>query len=141
MTSSKPVLVFSAAVMDMLHEGHLNLLAAMRKRGDMTAMVLHDGFSTFRNKRKFPVENLEKRTRNLIECGLVDIIRYTFDEEPIKEFTALIQRFRPRFDLVFMRGDDWLTFPGRGVIDYHQIPIEFVSYTRGVSSTELRREL
>lgn len=134
-------LVFTAAVFDLLHSGHLNLLRSMRERGDLTLVILHDGFTTFRNKGKLPIEPLEKRTRNLIDTGLVDIIWHTFSEEPIPEFVRVVQRFGKIFDLVFMRGDDWAAFPGRGVLDMHHIPIEFVPYTKGVSSSKTRMEL
>lgn len=141
MTCSRPTLVFTAAVMDMLHKGHLNLLRQMRNRGDLVAVVLHDGFTTFANKGKLPIEPIEKRVRNLIDCGLVDIIKITYSLEPEKEFGEIINRYGGAFDLVFMRGDDWEGFPGKRVIDYHGIPIEYVPYTRGESSTALRDDL
>jgi hypothetical protein len=43
-------------------------------------------------------------------------------------------------DVLFMRGDDNLDFPGRHVLDDFAVPIEFVPYTDGVSSTEIRQE-
>jgi cytidyltransferase-like protein len=134
-------IVFTAAVMDLLHEGHLNLLQEMRKRGDLVLVVLHDGFTTFGNKRKLPIENLEKRTRNLVDTGLVDIIRYTFEPEPVRAFESVVRDFSEKFDLLFMRGDDWLDFPGKNIIDKYRIPIEYVSYTKNTSSTKLRNEL
>lgn len=136
-------IVFTAAVMDLLHEGHINLLKKMREeagKSGITIVVLHDGFTTFKNKRKLPIENLEKRTRNLIDTGLVDIILYTFDEEPIKQFEYIIDRFRYE-EKLFIRGDDWKDFPGRKVLDDNSIDMEFVSYTKGVSSSKLRTEL
>lgn len=141
MTCSKPILCFTAGVMDMLHEGHLNVLAQMKLRGDVTAVVLHDGFTTFKNKSKLPVEPIEKRVRNLIDCGLVDIIRITYEEEPVKEFQGIINRYKNLFNLIFMRGDDWKDFPGRNIIEASGIPIEFISYTKGISSSLLREVL
>jgi cytidyltransferase-like protein len=134
-------LVFTAAVMDLLHEGHLNLLKSMRESGDLTLVVLHDGFTTFKNKHRLPIENLEKRTRNLIDTGLVDIIRFTFSESPSMEFREIIDRFQPQFDLIFMRGDDWRDFPGRSVLERADIPIVQIPYTVGASSSKLRLEL
>lgn len=137
---TKYKLVFTASVMDILHHGHLNLLNEMRKeRTDL--VVLHDGFTTFQNKKKLPIESLEKRTRNLIDTGLVDIIMHTYTKEPIEELNKIIQRYSDKFELVFMRGDDWEQFPGRSVIDKYNIPIKFVAYTGGVSSSALRTEL
>jgi IS1 family transposase len=103
-------------------------------------VVLHDGFTTFKNKRKLPIENLEKRTRNLIDCGLVDIIKYTFEPEPVNTFNKLLVRYH-MFDITFYRGDDWPNFPGREAIEAHSIPIVLVPYTKGISSSKLRNEL
>lgn len=133
-------LVFTAAVMDLLHEGHINLLTRMREAGDLTLVVLHDGFSTFANKHKLPIENLEKRTRNLVDTGLVDIIKYTFEPAPTKAFEQIIDQYK-QFDLFFMRGDDWSEFPGKDIIVRHNIPITLVPYTQAVSSSKLRAEL
>jgi cytidyltransferase-like protein len=133
-------LVFTAAVMDLLHEGHINLLKEMRKAGDLTLVILHDGFTTFANKEKLPIESLEKRTRNLIDTGLVDIIRYTFEPEPIVAFNSVIIDYC-KFDLLFMRGDDWQDFPGREVLETFNIPIKMIKYTKEISSSKLRNEL
>lgn len=133
-------IVFTAAVMDLLHEGHLNLLGQMRKSGDLTLVILHDGFTTFENKRKLPIENLEKRTRNLIDTGLVDIIWHTYEKSPKKEFMRVIDRFRDH-ELLFMRGDDWAGFPGKWLLDAHNVEQRLIPYTKGVSSTFLRDKL
>lgn len=134
-------LVFTASVMDLLHEGHINLLTKMRAEGDLVLVILHDGFTTFENKRKLPIENLEKRTRNLVDTGLVDIIRYTFEKEPIEAFEKVIKDFGSKFELLFMRGDDWGEYPAKSVIDKYKIPVKFVDYTKNISSSKLRNEL
>jgi len=109
----------------------------MRERGDLTLVVLHDGFATFEHKRRLPIENLDKRTRNLIDTGLVDIIRHAYNYAPHAEFQAIIDQFDGRFDLVFMRADNWEQFPGRATLEQSHIPIETVPYTAGISSTKL----
>jgi cytidyltransferase-like protein len=133
-------LVFTCGVCDMFHKGHINLLKKMGERGDLVMVILHDGFTTFKNKQKLPIENLEKRTRNLIDSGLVDIVKFTFEEEPHQTFERLIGRYK-EFQLLFMRGDDWQDFPGKATLEKHGIPIEYVPYTEGVSSTMLRNYL
>lgn len=136
-------LVFTAAVMDLLHYGHINLLETMRQRGDMTLLVLHDDLSTYKNKQRFPVDPLERRATHIIETGLVDILMYTYSQAPEAEFIAIIERFRDRlgFELLFMRGDDWMKFPACNVINQHNVPVEFVRYTEGVSSSLIREEV
>jgi len=133
-------IVFTCGVFDLMHEGYIKLFERMREQGDLTLAVVHDGFTTFANKRKLPIENLEKRTRNLVDTGLVDIITYTFEKEPCQSFENLINRYK-KFDLLFMRGDDWQDFPGKTVIEKYGIPIKYVPYTKSVSSTMLRARL
>ena len=134
-------LVFTASVMDLLHEGHINLLKKMKAEGDLVLVVLHDGFTTFENKRKLPIENLEKRTRNLIDTGLVDIIRYTFEKEPVKAFKKIIKDYGDKFELLFMRGNDWLEYPAKSILDKNNIPVKIIEYTKEISSSKLRNEL
>lgn len=135
-------LVMTAAVMDLFHEGHINLLKQMRGYGDMILVVLHDGFTTFENKNKFPIETLEKRTRNLIDSGLVDIVKYTYEVEPHHTFANIIHTYNKLFDEIkFVRADDWEDFPGKRTIQAFNVPIFYVPYSKGVSSTKLRNEL
>lgn len=126
----------TCAVMDLLHEGHLRLLETMRENSDIVLVVLHDGFTTFKNKRKLPIENLEKRTRNLIDSGLVDIIKYTFEEQP--NFASILKQYE-KCDITFYRGDDWEAFPGKESLE--ETTIVYLPYTKGVSSSILRNEL
>lgn len=133
---SKPKLAMTAAVMDLLHAGHIKLLEEMNKRADLVLVVLHDGFSTFKNKRKLPIESLEKRTRNLIDSGLVDIVKHTFQPEP--DFKPLLERYK-KFDVTFYRGDDWSDFPGKKTLGRTKIVL--LPYSKGISSTMLRNEL
>lgn len=134
-------LVFTAAVMDLFHEGHIELLSQMNEIGDITLVVLHDGFTTFKNKKKLPIENLEKRTRNLIDSGLVDIIKHTFQPEPIDAFKEIVEKYGKKFELIYMRGDDWSEFPGVSVIREANIPIVYKKYKENISSSKLRGEL
>ena len=129
-------LAMTCAVMDLLHTGHINLFERMRERADLVLVLLHDGFTTFKNKKKLPIENLQKRTRNLIDSGLVDIIKYTFEEQP--DFTNILKQYE-QFDITFYRGDDWQAFPGKESLK--ETPIVYLPYTKGISSTILRNEL
>lgn len=40
---------------------------------------------------------------------------------------------------IYVRGDDMPNFPGREVIE-EVMPIKFLSYTHGISSTEIRKK-
>lgn len=133
----KKKIVISASILDLCHKGHLNLLREMRKNGDKTIMVLHDDYSCFLIKDKFPIWDLKRRKNALKMTGLIDEIYTAKKQNPGNQFEKIIKKYKGN-DLLFMRGDDNKNFPGKEVIDEHNIPIEYVPYTKGVSSTQLK---
>jgi cytidyltransferase-like protein len=135
--------VFTAAIFDLLHKGHLNLLRKMRKeagKNGLVIVVLHNDKSCFDIKDKFPIQDLQHRTRNVMLSGLVNAVVATYDTEPDNEFRSIILQHSNQ-ELLFMRGDDNKSFPAKDIIDTYEIPIKYVPYTKGVSSTKLRGEL
>lgn len=158
-------IVFTAAVMDCLHEGHVNLLNRMRVEAGAdgkVAVILHDDKSTFENKKRFPVQSLRQRSKNLADSGLVNKIYLTEKADPSFDMVEFIkenqENYKPAeivlqkigvepetvyspLEFVYMRGDDWQDFPGRKVIEAFNIPIKFVAYTPGVSTTQIREDL
>lgn len=132
--------VLTAAIMDMFHEGHVNLLKEMKKRGDTIIVVLHSDESCFRIKNKFPVQSLAKRVENLKNSGLVDHVLITDLDDPGAQFVAATYMYKTA-NFLFMRGNDNYDFPGRDTIEMLGIPIEIIPYTEGVSSTQIRGEL
>lgn len=128
----------TAAIMDLMHEGHINLLREMRDKADKIVVVLHDDESCFRIKGKLPIQDIWKRVQNLYISGLADEVLITHSIDPSEEFEKVIGWYD---DIIFMRGSDNLDFPGRWMIDKHNIPVSFVDYTKGVSSTEIKKIL
>lgn len=131
-------IVLTAAIMDLLHAGHINLLKNMRDNGDRVYVVLHDDKSCFQIKGRFPVQSIKQRVKNLKDTGLADKVFITNRVDPSDQFKKAI-RFKK--DVLFMRGDDNINFPGRWFIDNKKIPVRFVKYTDGISSTKLRDQL
>lgn len=130
--------VLSAAIMDLCHEGHLNVLREMRKLGEKTIMVLHDDKACYKIKGKIPIQNIKQRVANIKITGLVDKVMVTKSVDPHKEFLKVIKKYD---NIVFLRGDDNADFPGRWIIDQYNIPVHFIKYTEGVSSTLIRKKL
>ena len=126
----------TASVMDCFHEGHLNLLTEMRKIADKTIVIIHDDYSTFLNKKRFTVQPLKQRIKNLKKTGLVDKIIVTKSQSPYKEIKKALCK-----NCIYVRGDDWQDFPGREVLDDNKIPIRFIKYTEGVSTSQIREQL
>jgi len=130
--------VFLAAIADLCHKGHLNLFQRMRDTGRKVIVILHDDKSCYHIKGKIPIQSLEHRINNLKITGLVDEVMITRSTDPYKEFKKIIKKYP---DCIYMRGDDTLDFPGKWLLEEHKVPIHFVRYTDGVSSTTLRKEL
>ena len=133
-------IVLTAAIMDLLHDGHQNLLREMRKNGDKVVVVLHDDAACFEIKGKVPVQPIEVRARNLIITKLADAVTITHSTDPADAFEKIVNKYS-KDDILFMRGDDNKDYPGRWYIEKRNIPVEFIPYTEGVSSTKMRQEL
>lgn len=133
-------IAITAAIMDMFHEGHVNLLEKMRADHDAVVVVLHTDESCFRIKRKFPVQSLDKRVQNLKQSGLVDHVLITDLDDPGAQFVAA-RWIYPKGAFTFMRGDDNFDFPGRQTVQHLGWDIHILPYTQGVSSTKIRSEL
>ena len=137
-------IVFTAAVMDLLHRGHINLLRAMRaEAGDgKVIVVLHDDRSTWLNKGIVPVQSLRRRFDCIQVTELVDTTHICTELTPEKNFRELVSEARRNgHELLFMRGDDWKDFPARAVLEELNVPMKIISYTKDVSSTLLREDL
>lgn len=147
---SKQLIVFTAAVMDLFHEGHANLLKqmqleAMLRTGPMdgatwrTVVLIHDDRSTWTNKKRFPAQSLDHRMRNVILTGLVNEVCPVCTPDPA--FGAFLNTFPHGTEFLFMRGDDWPEFPGRHELELLKVPMKIIPYTKGVSSSEIRSQL
>lgn len=142
--SNKKKVVFTAAVMDLFHEGHKNLLNKMREEAGedgLVIVVLHDDYSTFLNKKRFPVQSLEHRAKNLVSTSLADNVFKAYQIEPIDVFKIIIEGYSSvKYELTFMRGDDWQDFPGRAFLEKRNIAIKLIPYTKGISSSIRRKK-
>lgn len=130
--------------MDMFHEGHKNLIDKMKERAREVIVILHDDYSTFENKGRFPVQDEQHRIENLHYFIKKRNLYLTFKKDPSCEIMYVIrEKMKANKDkscsFVYMRGDDWADFPGRELVENLKIPIEFVKYTDGMSSS-IRRD-
>jgi glycerol-3-phosphate cytidylyltransferase len=127
---------------DMLHAGHLNLFREMRSRAKNSIAFIHNNKSIFENKGKFPIQNLEDREANIMDSDLIDGTALVGNADPSYELEKMIKAYRlKKKSIVYVRGDDWKDFPGKKVIEKYGIPIVYIKYTEGISSTKLREQL
>lgn len=139
-------ITFTVGCFDMFHEGHANLIKKMSDSGGRLVIFVHDDSSIFENKGRFPVQSFEQRVHNVLYFGTMFDIPIHVEEVATADPSLAIKLFIERNvsngnDLTYMRGNDWENFPGKGTLKLYSIPIEFIPYTEGVSSSKLRDEI
>ena len=97
----KPV-VFTNGVFDLLHRGHVTLLAQARAQGASLVLALNDDASVRRLNKGAdrPINALEDRMAVAAALGCVDVVTSFSDDTPL----ALIVAMRPD---VLVKGGDW----------------------------------
>ena len=128
--------VLTLGTFDLLHHGHERLFARCKELGQLNIGVNSDDF-VVEYKNVVPAD--DERTR-IAKCSKFG---RTWLHKGRHHTPELIKAIAPRYIVV---GDDWLErdYLGQLGIDrdfteYWQVSIVFVPYTRGVSSSELRR--
>ena len=140
--------VLTIGTFDLLHPGHLELIAGCRyqagREGRVWVGVNRDEFVE-RYKGRKPTQVLEHRMEILRALRNVDGVFVNVGDE---DATVLIDAVRP--DLLAI-GDDWLDrghderryFRQLGVTEdwMHQrrLKVHYIARTRGISTTQLRR--
>ncbi|HBT75058.1 TPA: hypothetical protein DEB29_03600 [Candidatus Wolfebacteria bacterium] len=136
---SKINIAITCGVFDIFHKGHYNLLYEMNKIADYVIVILHDDHSVFENKGHVSIQSYEHRAENLILTGLVNEVFITENKNPKEEIMLVCKKYS-KHGIVYIRGDDWLQFPGRDKVEELGIEIKVVPYTEGVSTTQIRKE-
>lgn len=134
-------IALNASIADLCHQGHLNLYSKMKGTGKKVIVILHDDNSCYRIKGKFPIQTLEHRMRNVGNCGYVDEVLATYSDDPAEMFEQVIQTYGAT-EVEYYRGDDLRDdFLGKWLLDKYNIKINYLPYTKGVSSTQIREEI
>ena len=129
---------YTQGVYDMFHIGHLNLLQQAAEYCEKLIVGVNSDTLVYEYKKHYPL--ISETDRIAIICGLKCVseahIVCTLDKEEIlKEHPV---------DAIFI-GDDW-----KGNVRWkdteetmakHGVEIEYLPYTKGVSSTELRERI
>jgi len=124
-------IVITYGTYDMLHIGHLNLLRRAKALGDYLIVgVTSEDYDRSRGKLNVS-EGTKKRMKAIQKLEFVDKVIL---EEHKGQKTADIQKYNVD---IFAIGDDWI-----GKFDYlkEYCKVEYLSRTKGISSTLLRAE-
>ena len=126
-------IVFTNGCFDLLHQGHLDLLASAAKLGDRLIVGLNSDKSVKILKgENRPIEKEAIRKSKLIELKYVDSV-YIFDEKtPLK----IIQKIKPD---VLVKGGDYKKdeIVGNVEISSWGGSVEIIPLTPGHSTTEI----
>ena len=129
--------VFTIGCFDLFHEGHRILLQRMRQYGREVIVGVHDSRSIYKLKSRVPVDGTETRMLNVKRYA--DQVYCVSGTDP-SNFITCIVHLKENETAVYIRGDDMAEFPSRKVVE-ELMPVKFLPYTNGVSSTQLRKEL
>lgn len=131
----------TTGVFDIFHIGHLNLLERCKKQCDHLIVAVCDDDYVRNIKNNEPVFSLEERVRIIGALKCVDeVVVVSFQD--VDDKMLLLKKYH--FDVLFS-GDDW-----KGSERYKKteeqfakvgVAIEYLSYTQGVSTTQIKDSL
>lgn len=151
---SKQRIVLTMGTFDILHIGHLNLLAACRRiagREGLVVVGLNGDKFIEQYKGEYPIMSFAERRTLLEALSTVDSV--IANTELAHQHTTLSSGFRlgtgiPATERFLVIGSDWAKkdyYTQLGVtqrwLDERDIQLIYVPYTEGISSTKFRRHL
>ena len=132
--NDKKIIGFTCGAMDLLHAGHVLMLADCRKQCDHLIVGLHTNPQLDRPDKNKPIQSVIERYIQLEGCSYVDqIVPYETESDLIDMLKAL------PIDVRFV-GDDWRDKPYTGH-EIASIEVKFNSREHDYSSSGLRRRI
>lgn len=125
---------FTAGAFDLLHAGHILMLAEAKSKCDRLVVGLHTDPTIDRQEKNKPIQSTFERYLQLKSLQVVDDIVPYDTEEDLMNLLANTQ-----IDIRFL-GDDYKnskSYTGYGL----DIPIHFCNRKHNYSSTELRERI
>ena len=126
-------IIFSNGCFDLLHKGHIDLLAKARSLGDVLIVGLNSDLSVKALKGdKRPIQNQKVRFNNLLKLNSVDLVIIFEEETPI----GLIKKIQPN---IIVKGQDYKV---KHVVGYNTIKswggeVVLVPLTKDYSTTSV----
>lgn len=122
-------IVFTNGCFDLLHEGHLHLIAESKKLGDVLIVAVNDDASVQRLKGVTrPIEHLETRMMHLTELDAVDYVLSFSGDTPLQ----IIEKIQP--DILVKGGD----YKKEDVVGNHIAPkTVIIPLLEGFSTTKI----
>lgn len=128
--------VYTIGCFDLFHRGHQNVLLSLREFGYYIVAGIHDDESYFKLKKKYTIDNLETRMKNV--KPFVDQLYVIPSTDPLLYIQSSVSdQDIEAGSCCYARGDDMLQFPGREWVE-SVMPVHFVPRTESCSSTLIR---
>ncbi|KAG7355604.1 cytidyltransferase like protein [Nitzschia inconspicua] len=128
--------VYTIGCFDLFHRGHQNVLMSLREFGAFIVAGIHDDESYYQLKKKYTIDNLETRMKNV--KPYVDQIFVIPSTDPLPYIKMMISdQDIANGSCCYARGDDMLNFPAREFVE-SVMPVHFVPRTEACSSTLIR---
>ncbi|KAL3931016.1 MAG: hypothetical protein SGARI_004313 [Bacillariaceae sp.] len=124
--------VYTIGCFDLFHRGHKNVLLSL----PYIVCGIHDDESYYQLKKKYTIDNLETRMKNV--KPFVDQIYVIPSTDPLLYIKSVVSdQDIASGSCCYARGDDMLNFPGRDWVE-SVMPVHFVPRTEACSSTLIR---
>lgn len=131
--------VYTGGVFDILHSGHLSLLARAKALGDFLVVGIQtDEYVCNVRGKTAPIHTTEERVEQMRALPFADeVTTYESGIDPVT-----LSRIRPD---IFVHGEDWLQQADRSaVITYmetHGIRMVLLPHVTGRSSSQIRKRI
>ena len=135
-------ILYTGGTFDLLHFGHMAFLQKCRKISDKVIVSLNTDEFIKNFKGSAPVMNYREREKSLMYCQFVDSVIPNISGEDSKPSILSVNP-----DIIAI-GDDWahkdyfhqMQFTQEW-LDENDIVLTYIPYTKGISTTEIKRRL
>lgn len=132
--------IYTIGCFDFFHEGHKKLLKTLRSRCNTLIVGVHDDNSLEKLKNLTPKQHQSHITRINNVKTIADHVFIICDPDPTEYIKCMISNKHNKINACFIRANDNINFPSKQYVEI-KISIEYLPYTNGVSSTEIRKKM
>ncbi len=130
-------IVFTNGCFDIIHTGHINLLNAAKKFGDVLILGLNSDSSVRRLKGKNrPIVPQHERAEIMSALSAVDIVTIFYEDDPYN----IIKDIKPD---VLVKGGDWPLdkIIGADIVKSYGGKVKNIKYIKGQSTTNIIKKI